>query len=171
MNPVAVYEGFIGFEERSANLYLELSVRFADDPGLRWFWIEMAMEEKQHAGLLQHCREAGVFAGELPDDEQVEKLNQIYTRLEQRVESPELTLDEAFDVAIRLESSEINTVYSKLTAPIDGPAHVLRRKVQLSIENHFEKLHDAACRFGACTEIRSRLARLVASNRTPHERL
>jgi len=66
MNASKIYDGFIRFEERSASLYMELSVRFFDNPELRWFWIEMAMEEKQHAGMLQHCREAGVFASELP---------------------------------------------------------------------------------------------------------
>lgn len=170
MNAVNVYEGFIGFEERSANLYLELSIRFADNPALRWFWVEMAMEEKQHAGMLQHCREAGVFAGELPGDEQVRRLDQVFRQLEARIGSPDLTLDDAFDVAIRLESSEINDVYSQLTAPIQGPAHVLRRKVELSVEGHFEKLHEAAGRFGASVGTKSRLARLVASNGAPHER-
>jgi hypothetical protein len=152
MNAVDVYEGFIGFEERSASLYLELSIRFADNPALRWFWVEMAMEEKQHAGMLQHCREAGVFAGELPGDDQVRRLDQVFKKLEARIASPDLTLDDAFDIAIRLESSEINDIYGQLTAPIQGPAHVLRKKVELSVEDHFEKLYDAARRFGASAD-------------------
>src|SRR5215475_5452919 len=115
MNATSVYEGFIGFEERSAELYLELSIHFADNSPLRWFWIEMAMEEKQHAGMLQHCWEAGVFAGELPGDAQVQRLNKLYRELELRIASSELTLDDVFAIAIRLESSEINDVYSQLT--------------------------------------------------------
>ena len=73
MKASEVYDGFIQFEERSADLYLELSVRFMDNPALRWFWVEMAMEEKQHAGMLQHCREAGTIAGDLPTQEQMER--------------------------------------------------------------------------------------------------
>ena len=46
--------------------HLELSVRFFDNPELSWFWVDMAMEEKQHTSMLQHCREAGVFASERP---------------------------------------------------------------------------------------------------------
>jgi hypothetical protein len=163
MNAVDVYEGFIRFEERSANLYLELSIRFADPPGLRWFWVEMAMEEKQHAGMLQHCSEASVFAGTLPHDGQVHRLDQVFRELEARITAPDLTLDDAFDIAIRLESSEINDVYGQLTAPIQGPAHVLRKKVELSVEDHFEKLYEAAQRFGASAETKSRLAGLAAS--------
>lgn len=75
MNATEVYEGFVRFEERSAELYLDLSVRFADTLEVRWFWVEMAMEEKQHAGMLQHCREAGVFANELPGEDQITKLD------------------------------------------------------------------------------------------------
>jgi hypothetical protein len=47
--------------------------------------------------------------------------------LELRIASPGLTLDDAFAIAIRLESSEINDVYNTLTAPIQGSAYVLRK--------------------------------------------
>src|SRR5690242_20081422 len=99
MKAVEVYDGFIQFEERSADLYLELSIRFMDNPALRWFWVEMAMEEKQHAGMLQHCREAGVTAEHIPNDDQVERIDGLYRRLEDRVAAPDLTLDGAFDIA------------------------------------------------------------------------
>ena len=169
MNAVEVYDGFIEFEERSANLYLELSIRFMDNPALRWFWVEMAMEEKQHAGMLQHCREAGVVAGNLPGDGQIERIDNLYYRLENRIASPDLTLDDAFDVAIRLESSEINDVYSNLTAPIAGPDHILRKKMELSVASHFEKLYEAARLFGASNITQTRLRRLLASGSSPHE--
>jgi rubrerythrin len=170
MNPNEVYAGFIGFEERSAELYLELSVRFADNEALRWFWVEMAMEEKQHAGMLQHCREDGVFAAELPGNTQIDKLNHVYRQLEAQIAAPDLTLDRAFDIAIRLESSEINDVFNRLTAPIAGPAHVMRKKLELSVVGHFEKLYEAAKRFGVSAATEARLARLVSSDRTPHKR-
>ena len=170
MEAAQVYEGFIHFEERSAQLYLELSVRFADNPALRWFWVEMAMEEKQHAGMLQHCREAGVYAGALPDKGQVERLDSLFTQIEKRILAPDLALDEAFDAAARLESSEINDVYNRLTAPIEGPAHIVRKKMELSVAGHFEKLRDAARRFGASAAIQSRLDKLLSSGNSPHKR-
>ncbi len=165
-----IYEGFIRFEERSAQLYLELSVRFADNPPLRWFWVEMAMEEKQHAGMLQHCREAGVYAAALPDKKQVEKIEKVFRQIEERILAPDLALDEAFEAAARLESSEINDVYSRLTAPIEGPAHIMRKKMELSVAGHFEKLRNAARRFGASPGVQSRLSRLLPSGNSPHER-
>ena len=171
MNAINVYEGFIRFEERSAELYLELSVRFADIPELRWFWIEMAMEEKQHAGMLHHCRISNVFADALPDGRQVQRLENIYSELEARIDSPKLTLDDAFDIAIRMESSEINDVYRQLTDPIQGPAYVLRKKMELSVEGHFDKLFAAAKRFEASKEIQTRLARLAQAHSSPHKGL
>ena len=169
MKAIEVYDGCIQFEERSADLYLELSVRFMDNTALRWFWVEMAMEEKQHAGMLQHCREAGVIADKLPDAEQIERIDNLYNRLERTIAAPNLTLDDAFDVAIKLESSEINDVYGRLTEPIEGPDHILRKKMELSVESHFEKLYTAARTFGASVEVQTRLGRLLAAGRSPRE--
>jgi ATP/maltotriose-dependent transcriptional regulator MalT len=162
MNPTKIYDGFISLEDRSAALYLELSVRFFDNPELSWFWVEMAMQEKQHAGMLQHCREAGVFATELPDTNQIQRLNALFRRLEARMAEPKLDLNDAFEMALELETSEINDVYSQLTAPIQGPAHVMRKKMELSVQGHFDKLSDAASKFHASPEIQARLTSLLA---------
>lgn len=162
MNASRIYDGFIQFEERSAALYLELSVRFFDNPDLSWFWVEMAMEEKQHAGMLQHCREAGVFSSELPGKGEIQRLNSLFRQLETRLAQPKLTLDDGFDMAIELESSEINDIYSRLTAPITGPAYVMRKKMELSLAGHFERLQDAASQFNASRSVQTRLAGLLS---------
>jgi rubrerythrin len=162
MNTDNVYSGFIRFEERSASLYLELSVRFFDKPDLSWFWVEMAMEEKQHAGMLQHCREAGVFASDAPDRGQIQRLNTLFRRLEHRVAEPQLSVDDAFDIAIELETSEINDIYSRLTAPIKGPAHIMRKKMELSAGGHFDRLQEASVKFHVSPAIRARLESLLS---------
>jgi hypothetical protein len=162
MRAEQIYEGFIRFEERAAALYLELSVRFFDNPDLSWFWVEMAMEEKQHAGMLQFCREAGVFAASMPDNDQVSRLNTLFNHLEARLRAAALTLDDAFELAIELEASEINEVYGRLTAPIEGPAHILRKKMELLSDRHFDRLRDAADRFGASPGLRTKLGELLS---------
>src|SRR5690348_13776581 len=116
-----LYELFVAFEERAADLYLDLSVRFVKNPGLSWFWVEMAMEEKQHAGMLQYCCETGMLSARLPDSEQIMRLGALFKKLGEKVMSPDLTVDEAFEVAIELENSEINSIYENLTANMDGP--------------------------------------------------
>ena len=160
MKTQQIYDGFIRFEERSAEIYLELSVRFLDDIDLSWFWVEMAMEEKQHAGLLQYCRETGIFATQLPGREQILNLKALFDDLEARVTDRKLDIDGAFEIAIILESSEINDIYKNLTEPIEGPWYVLRKKIDLSVRNHFEKLEASARRFNTSPELQQRLAAL-----------
>jgi hypothetical protein len=160
MRPSGIYDGFIRLEERSAAIYLELSVRFLHDINLSWFWVEMAMEEKQHAGLLQYCLETGICAAQLPGREQILRLKDLFEDLEARLAAPSLTLDGAFEIAMFLEGSEINEIYKTLTAPIEGPWYVVRKKIDLSVGNHFEKLEEAARRFGASPDIQKRLAML-----------
>jgi hypothetical protein len=46
-----VYRRFIEFEERAATIYFRFASRFSENPQLSSFWFDMAMEEKQHAGL------------------------------------------------------------------------------------------------------------------------
>lgn len=168
MNAQAIYDGFIQFEDRSAELYLDLSVRFFDRPELSWFWVEMAMEEKQHAGMLQHCREAGVFATELPEKEQIQQLGSLFHQLRERTSAPALDLNGAFNIAIDLESSEINDIYRHLTAPIQGPAHIMRKKMELSVGGHFDKLARAGVRFGVSHQIQARLSVLLMASHSPH---
>lgn len=160
MIPQQLYEVFISFEERSADLYLDLSVRFVDDVDLGWFWVEMAMEEKQHAGMLQYCKETGMFSNQLPGEEHIQDLAALFKRLGKKIAEPDLSLDDAFVVAIDLESSEINQIYRNLTQHIDGPSYVVRKKIELSMENHFERLKNSARRFGVSPAIRERLSRL-----------
>ncbi len=167
MRPPQIYDGFIRFEERSAEIYLELSARFLHDVDLSWFWVEMAMEEKQHAGLLQYCRETGICAPQLPNREQILNLKTLFDDLEARVADPGLDVDKAFEIAITLESSEINDIYKNLTEPIEGPWYILRKKIDLSVGNHFERLEAAGRRFNAAPDIQNRLTRL--SKRVPEE--
>jgi hypothetical protein len=81
-------------------------------------------------------------------------------RLGQRVQSPTLDLDEAFDIAIQIETSKIEDIRERLTQVIHGPAYVLRKREDLALPNHYVKLRGAAERFDVSPDIRSRLSRL-----------
>ena len=160
MEPSRLYGQFIRCEDRSAQLYLDVSVHFYDQVEISWFWIELAMEEKQHAGMLQYCKETGMFASNLPTTEQIQRLAAMFKTLHGLVVSPGFDLDQAFDVAITIESSEINEIYDNLTSNLSGPWYVIRKKIELSICNHFEKLRHAAERFSASEAVRTRLDQL-----------
>src|ERR1041385_1235686 len=119
-------------EDRLAQLYLDVSVRFYDQVEISWFWIEMAMEEKQHAGLLQYCLEENIFAEELPHVENIIEVERLLNEVEPRAADPFLDLDLAFDFAIGIETCGMEEICHKLTAPITSPLHVLQRKLELS---------------------------------------
>ncbi len=74
----STYRRLIEFEEMAANIYLDLASRFSqEDPKLSSFWLDMAMHEKQHAGLSTGDRN-GVFRNQchlLSSDEHVTHLD------------------------------------------------------------------------------------------------
>jgi hypothetical protein len=156
MEPGLIYGDLIRCEDRSAELYLEFSVRFYDHVDVSWFWIGLAMDEKQHAGLLQYCLDTTCFAVELPPKTTINELKRRLTRLETRAAGDILSIDDAFEIAIEIENSEMEDLCQKLTAPISGPPHVVQKKLDLSKKGHLSKLRAAAERFGASTAIRSR---------------
>lgn len=159
-----VYGRFIEFEERAALIYLRLASRFSSDPKLSWFWFEMAMEEKQQAGLLQFCVTEGLLTHDLPSDDEVEQMSKLLSDLEQRATESQLTVDEAFSLAIEMESSEINAIYGRLTTVLHNSTYLLKRKIATLLPNHVDGLIAEARKFG----VRNTLLReVIQSNKTP----
>ena len=102
------------------------------------------MQEKQHAGLIQFCVYEKLFAPKVPDDNEIEKLNAFFSDLERRAAGANLTLEEAFSLAIELEASEINAIYCNLTTPLHNSTYLLRRKIATSLPHHIDELIAAA---------------------------
>ena len=117
-------------------MYLDLAVRFLDNTDLSWFWVEMSMEEKRHAGLLQFCLREHIATREPPDRGAIRRLTNLFGSLEERAAAPNLSADEAFLIAANLEASEINSVYTRLINPIHGPWHIMRKKIETSLPGH-----------------------------------
>ena len=158
--PKNVYRRFVEFEERAAAIYLQLASHFSQDPQLSSFWLDMAMHEKEHAGLLQFCLRDGLFAFDLPDSTEIQKLVGFFKRLEKRAGDPKLTLEEAFTLAIEMETSEINAIYCHLTTTLHSSMYLLRRKIATSLPNHIDELVVAARKFGVGNHDMQELNRL-----------
>ena len=61
------YRKFVELEEAAAAIYVSLATRFSPaQPDLSALWLQMAMEEKQHAGLLQFCLAEKLFCSSFP---------------------------------------------------------------------------------------------------------
>jgi len=143
-----IYHRCIEFEEKAASIYLQLAAKFSSDRRLGSFWLEMAMEEKQHAGLLQFCVAEGLFVPDLPNDSTLEQVHRVFVDLQKRVADPRLTVEEAFSIAITMESSEINKLFSRLTTALHNSPYLAKRKIATFVPHHCESLITAARRFG-----------------------
>ena len=143
-----IYRQFVEFEERAASIYLQLASHFSDDPQLSSLWLDMALAEKQHAGLLQFCLSEDLCTQTLPTATDVQRLAVFMETLEKRAADPELTIQQAFSLALELEASEINAIYCNLTTELHSSTYLLRRKIATSLPNHLGELTDAARRFG-----------------------
>ena len=162
--PIDVYRRFAEFEERAAGLYLTLASRFSpQDPELSEFWLDMAMQEKQHAGLLQFCVAEQLFAPEVPGEAAIGKFADFFTELESRAADPDMDMNEAFDLAADLEGSELNAVFSYLTTSMHRSLYLMRKKIAASQFDHIECLIDAGKRFGVAGATLQKLQNLKQS--------
>jgi hypothetical protein len=159
MKPHAIYSDFIQHQDGFANLYLDMSIRFCDQMELSWFWVEMAMEEKQRAGLLHYCLENKMFAEDLPDPRSIQKLEAQLKVWTERASDPLLSVDDAFHIAAQIETSELRRILPGLTMQIQGPDRVIQKRQEVC-SNHGMRLRNAADRFGLSSEVRSTLAQL-----------
>ena len=139
---------FAEIERLVSKIYYRFSHLFLTRPELRDFWWEMAKDEEQHACILQACRalienyEDETLDPTISRDKALElslRLNSFLAR-----GSALLNVEEAFRIALDIESSEIDAIYSKLLqlgGPQIGktmenlgvPASVQRQKLKVAL--------------------------------------
>ena len=140
-NPKWIYEQFVGFEEQAATIYLQMASRFSpENPELSAFWLDMGMQEKQHAGLLQFCIAEELFASDLPTTKDIQKAATLFGSLRKRASDPDLTVPESFWIAAQMEACEVNAIYDHLTTPAHASMYLLRRKVATTLPDHVGSL-------------------------------
>ncbi len=117
-------ERFAEIERLVSKVYFRFSHLFLHHPQLRDFWWQMAMEEEQHSAILLACKE---MIKNYPDEAvdpsiSQEKADQLKAHISAylRKGTPSITVEEAFKVALEIESSEIDAIYSKLLR-LGGP--------------------------------------------------
>jgi rubrerythrin len=144
----SLYRKFIQFEEQAASIYLGMASHFCpQNPELSALWLDMGMQEKQHAGLLQFCVVEHLFAESAPTPDQIRRVEEMFRDLTKRAASPTLSIHEAFQVAAELESSEVNEAYSHLTTPLHDSMYMLKRKIAASMPDHLERLLQEARKY------------------------
>ena len=115
---------FAEIERLVAKVYFRFSHLFLDRVELRDFWWEMAKEEEQHGSILSACREViENYEGEkLDPDISREKALELESKLLSYLQrgTPALDVEDAFRMALEIESSEIDVIYGKLLR-LGGP--------------------------------------------------
>jgi len=162
-NPKWTYQQFVTFEEQAAAIYLQMASRFSpEEPELALFWLDMAMQEKQHAGLLQFCIAEELFATVLPSDKEIRGTAALFDSLLRRAGNPDLTVAEAFRIATEMELSEVNAIYDRLTTPVHASTYLLRRKIATSLQDHVGELHRQACKSNVPEDVLKELERAAS---------
>lgn len=167
-------------ELRQAKLYAALSLRLGDvDERIARFWEQMSTEEWQHYILVDFGRALCVNA--LGIDSPVPELSgvpvhQITDALdahEQKVDSGEISLDEAFEIAIAIEGSEADAIYMHLLSIIrraierSNQPYLMDRIVQVEKDmvSHVHGLVKATQRFAKDPALIRQAHRLEAEHR------
>ncbi len=121
---------FAEVERLVAKIYLRFSHLFFHREALRNFWWDMGIEEEQHSSILLAC---GELIRNYPDERldpsiTRDKAEALKARLSAYLQkgTPSLEVEEAFKIALDIETSEIDAIYSKLLQ-LGGPkiAHTL----------------------------------------------
>lgn len=130
--PFDLLERFSEIERLVSKVYFRFSHLFIHHPELRDFWWQMAMDEEQHSSILLACKEIIENYSDEAIDPSIsrEKANQLETQISAYLGkgTPSITVEEAFKVALEIETSEIDTIYSKLLQ-LGGP------KIAKTMEN------------------------------------
>ena len=115
---------FAEIERLVSKIYYRFSHLFLTRQDLRDFWWEMAQEEEQHASILGACRDLILNY----DDESLDPMissdsaDRVAARLQSLLDqgTPTLAIEDAFRIALEIESSEIDVIYGKLLE-LGGP--------------------------------------------------
>jgi len=99
-------------EEAIGGLYRELQRRFSHHPGAVALWKAMAADEDGHAQMLRQVQERSSpeLLGQLATGETGAKIASVIKLIDTDPLTSVSTLEDAYDLAHRLESSEVNSV-------------------------------------------------------------
>jgi rubrerythrin len=127
MNTSAPFDPLLRFAEIErlvSKIYYRFSHLFLVRQELRDFWWEMAREEEQHAEILGACRELILNYDDDSLDPMIssDSADKVAARLQSLLEqgTPTLAIEDAFRIALEIESSEIDVIYGKLLE-LGGP--------------------------------------------------
>ena len=136
-----LFDAAIFLEEAGEGVYGYWQMLFADFPKVAAFWKEYQEEEKQHAGLLRKIR-SNLSPEQLaePADNAIYQATHDVQKNIKYMKREVDSLDEALELAVQYENSEINTILEFLVTHF-SKEEVTKEIVHEQMRKHVEKLN------------------------------
>jgi len=145
----AIFERAIKIEYKAADIYGEFTQLFSHIPEISAFWQGLTEDEMQHANTLQDVRKSLTSEQLLStcDKEMSEEVARIQRMLSEDLTASIKNLDDAYELAHKLEFSEVNAIF-KFLATEFVPSEEREQFVVSEITQHQQKLIDFNRNFG-----------------------
>ncbi|MEJ2568706.1 MAG: ferritin family protein [candidate division WOR-3 bacterium] len=144
-----IFENAIEIEKTAGQIYAKFAKMFSSFPNAANFWKEMDKDESDHARWLIEIKES-LSDKELsssPDYDLILKVHHINKLLEEYSSQKIENLDDAYELANDIESSEVNNLFSILTHKFI-PSEEKRKFLLSEINEHQLKIMDFPKNFG-----------------------
>lgn len=135
-----VLERCIDLELRAERIYSVFAQQFTQSERISPFFARLAAQEREHADLLEVCRALATRGNW--HVESVHAWRDRVGHLEQRMQVAETSLrsienvNDAFQLVIEIESSEINQIFQVIVAAADSPFIARLRPFRQAMETH-----------------------------------
>jgi rubrerythrin len=144
-----IFQSAIEIEKAAALLYERYAELFSDFPKIADFWKRMREDELDHAKWLSEIKESlpEEVLSSSPDYDIILKVHNINRSLDEYSAKKIENLDDAYELANDIESSEVNNLFSLLAHKFISSEE--RKKFLLSeINEHQQKIMDFPKNFG-----------------------
>ncbi len=131
----------INWETQARDLFSDFANLFIHEPKVYEFWIQLSTEESMHIGVLKDILNKIPPEKRLMEvgNEQWNSVTQVDELIKEASTKKVLTLDDAYELAQQLETSEINALFKMLVIDYlpDEEGH---KMIVSEIREHIEKL-------------------------------
>lgn len=125
MNTFEAYDLAIGIERRLSNMYHRFSTLFKENSQVHNFWTGIASHEKGHSETLTlskgyllwnhpRLKHKKISLVRRSDIKELESLQELLKEYERRAKREKISLQEALDMLLKIENSELNHLYNRL---------------------------------------------------------
>ena len=136
-----LFKNAISWESQMRDLYAEFANLFSNEPKVSSFWIELSKDESRHIGVLKDIQKKITTEKLLTavDSKQWNAVVQVEKLMKEAAASNVLTLDDAYELAHELETSEINAFFKMLV--INSVPNIEGVKfIEAEMTEHVDKL-------------------------------